>query len=790
MANIVQTGTTELRTTLPQLQVAQPKADTTASNIGALGEAAATGYKAFLVNKAQDKASEVVSQLNTDLENAKQAGNLEDMLNANLIELDAEAKNNPALQEYVSTLKTLDTASKQKKLAPLMLRLRAEKAMKEVVNMAPGLRPEIASITRTTLGFDPSGATMDAILSGLDEDAKAADKQRTWYADHLGEKLLGYGLVPPMSSNGVVDIPRAEIMFAKYNNIENEKKALEESLKRGDIKEADNISNMSGLIQREVSLRYDFLFDSASNIFSTVKDSGQYEQASKLIPQLSNIQRQLESSIRNSFNTVNVSGKNRDLLNQEIERVVASSTSGIKAILESKDKSEFETRSQVFEYMKNEMKMDWFNANQALGIMMETSPGLIPQIYSQVMAGENGMETNRRIQAMIRKGISDADPATIKRMDFSNMLDVMQDSKAFDGINDDEKLAVFKHSYGMLQGTLKDYSAGKELDDLSLTALARSYSVVAQLADEGISTDTKALALISSHPQFSKIVEKLNDMGGDNAIRAEIMADSGIKSMTKYLRELGPDLLKSIQADGYTFDVETGKLVGDASGVVGHYKTIHKAQVAAAVKAYNSAIDGVYKLASHDPSISSLSREEIAEYFSMMPLKNAGVTIVGKPRGVTVRTVKQQEQDKLASFEEQITNLSRQLEDAKLQLQQSRTIQNLPKKTEELVQVTNSDGSARYTDEGRPVYKDRNGEYVTEKTVTITDDRINGGKPTNIPTVYNGKILSEDEAADLVVKSGGKDPITGRVLESFNSIEEAVKSAQSRSYGLGVKLGE
>ena len=50
--------------------------------------------------------------------------------------------------------------------------------------------------------------------------------------------------------------------------------------------------------------------------------------------------------------------------------------------------------------------------------------------------------------------------------------------------------------------------------------------------------------------------------------------------------------------------------------------------------------------------------------------------------------------------------------------------------------------------------------------------------------MYNAKEVSQDEAIDIIVKAGGKDPETGRKLEGYNSIQEAVKAAQARSAGI------
>ena len=93
----------------------------------------------------------------------------------------------------------------------------------------------------------------------------------------------------------------------------------------------------------------------------------------------------------------------------------------------------------------------------------------------------------------------------------------------------------------------------------------------------------------------------------------------------------------------------------------------------------------------------------------------------------------------------------------------------------------------RRTSEGRKIINLPDGSIETEKTATVTDKRINGGKATNIPTIYNGKHVSEEEAIEIIAKSGGIDPDTGRKLEGFNSIPEAVKAAKKRSAELGKK---
>jgi len=56
--------------------------------------------------------------------------------------------------------------------------------------------------------------------------------------------------------------------------------------------------------------------------------------------------------------------------------------------------------------------------------------------------------------------------------------------------------------------------------------------------------------------------------------------------------------------------------------------------------------------------------------------------------------------------------------------------------------------SGRVTTEGRPIFKNQFGDFVTERSITITDPRINQGRATNIPTVFEGRFLNQDEAGN------------------------------------------
>ena len=86
---------------------------------------------------------------------------------------------------------------------------------------------------------------------------------------------------------------------------------------------------------------------------------------------------------------------------------------------------------------------------------------------------------------------------------------------------------------------------------------------------------------------------------------------------------------------------------------------------------------------------------------------------------------------------------------------------------------------------GRQVVQNEDGTVSTERSITVTDERINDGRPTNIPSMFDGKQVSEEEAIKRIVEAGGKDPETGRDLPAFETIESAVDAARQRSDNLG-----
>lgn len=70
------------------------------------------------------------------------------------------------------------------------------------------------------------------------------------------------------------------------------------------------------------------------------------------------------------------------------------------------------------------------------------------------------------------------------------------------------------------------------------------------------------------------------------------------------------------------------------------------------------------------------------------------------------------------------------------------------------------------------------GTVTTERSITVTDKRLNNGQPTNIPTVWGGKVVPDEQAIANAVQSG-------RQWQAYPNIPAAVAAAQARSAALG-----
>ena len=80
----------------------------------------------------------------------------------------------------------------------------------------------------------------------------------------------------------------------------------------------------------------------------------------------------------------------------------------------------------------------------------------------------------------------------------------------------------------------------------------------------------------------------------------------------------------------------------------------------------------------------------------------------------------------------------------------------------------------------RPLIVNKKGGVSSELSITVNDPKLNKGRATNIPSIQNGKEMTQRAAINFAVKSGKK-------FKSFGSIDKAVSAAKERSASIGKK---
>lgn len=86
--------------------------------------------------------------------------------------------------------------------------------------------------------------------------------------------------------------------------------------------------------------------------------------------------------------------------------------------------------------------------------------------------------------------------------------------------------------------------------------------------------------------------------------------------------------------------------------------------------------------------------------------------------------------------------------------------------------------------EGRTIYQNSEGGLSSEYSTTIKL----GDKWVNIPTIFGGKRVDTEEAVNIIAENHFTDPETGRPIEEFDTLDEAVKAAQERSKNLQAEI--
>jgi hypothetical protein len=88
---------------------------------------------------------------------------------------------------------------------------------------------------------------------------------------------------------------------------------------------------------------------------------------------------------------------------------------------------------------------------------------------------------------------------------------------------------------------------------------------------------------------------------------------------------------------------------------------------------------------------------------------------------------------------------------------------------------------------GRPILPNADGSVSTEESVTLTHPRLNGGRPTNVPSIWNGQRFDPATQEEEIVNQA---LASGQTFQAYGTIEEAVAAARTRSNALGQVLAQ
>lgn len=82
---------------------------------------------------------------------------------------------------------------------------------------------------------------------------------------------------------------------------------------------------------------------------------------------------------------------------------------------------------------------------------------------------------------------------------------------------------------------------------------------------------------------------------------------------------------------------------------------------------------------------------------------------------------------------------------------------------------------------GRPMLQNDDGSVSTEESITIQDPRLNGGYFTNIPSIWGGQRLSDQDAIEAAIQSGQR-------FNGYRTMDLAIAAAKARTKKLGVEV--
>lgn len=674
MPGFVQNNNISVDTALPGVEpVATRTTDTSSALVGTIGNAAAQAYTQYVKYDTQNTMTDVLKQFDQDLAQADTDEKRSAFIDKQLNDL---AASNPEYKELTSKLRSLAMADFQGTAPKLMLQLNAEAALKRSLSRAPGLRAEITQAARNILGFDPSGALVRSLL---EKDPKASSKisdmQRVANAD--AAFLQSKGATVSFKPDGTFDFATNREASRKFAAADSQLEALSDASKKESIAEKDTIASYTQAMTEQLDVYTRPIYDSLRNLLNSARTP---EEWATLKPQAESLLANLGASqsgyIDSNLNRIRTTGEGYEFLEQTRKTLHENVGRGFKMAISSDDYSLVQKRVEMYDFFVKDMKMSALEADQSLAYMQEVLPGFIQQNYASILARD--LPTQERIRTLVSAGL-ERDPNFSRRINMANSLATLADVSAYNDLGLKEKQAVSARHYQLLEESMKEPDKALASPD-NVRVLGNAYATVAQLLDPTNTDQTRKTVKLLSDPGMIGLVDALVKTEDGN-VTSEVVADSNIASLSTYVRDAGlSDVAYGEFAETITYNYDTGVFsvakpemkrpvatvglslsTGTSDRAVNTFK-----QRKETVDTINRSIEAIERMKSHDPSLSGLTKPQIAQY--IVGGKLGKIKTVGEPINIPTPAAdesvsrKKQFNDAFTNWRNEVVNTTQALQ--------------------------------------------------------------------------------------------------------------------------------
>lgn len=687
MATFVQSGPMDLNTSLPQLQVATPTATSSAGVISTTGQAALQGFKAFNLRDMQESSEGLISELNQSLEDIDNNVDISDKL---LSQLGEYAENNPHVQELKKTLGSLRNAEQQRQGAKMLYTLRAEVELKRVLARAPGLRNEVTQVARNTLGIDPTNATINAILRGIepsretDSDANLL-KEEFRRVDDVRKSLgMASGTFTPETTWSDVHRMRQEANLMEQSVAEREH--IKTQIAAGQESTPEIVSQFGAQMNIAVTAEINQLAPLVNNVLRSIETEAQYSEFAPILgTQIDAFETATLAAIDAEYAPLMSDARNLDMWTKQRDQIkdsVKQMTSSLREV--ASDRTALQLRLSGIQILQDQYKMDFLTSHTLLARLETGAPGLVRDLFTSFNI--QNLQDRQDIHDAIGQVVRGMDPEEVKKLDLASMIDIVTGEKNLDDMDTETRERLAKKSFGTIKNFDKSFKEDpSKYSEEDMIGIAKSYATV--LAHQGRfdSKDWAEVSNLTASPAFSTVVKTLRESG--DLFSAEILADSAIQATGRAANGRINDTLKQYLHNtvgpasannraSIVFDADSGKFILNKYREPG-FGPLRAGVVAAnsnlslAVGKLNQMYDNLVgnDLLSHDPSLAGLDRAQLAYTMSDRLRRDNGIKVVGELKPFPQQDRSSPEESRDIKFEELASKTIDHFEKAVQQMQ-------------------------------------------------------------------------------------------------------------------------